>query len=143
MHSSSWQITATTVSKESYSYFSHADHIHSSGALEATSPTSLDGSSSTHTQPVSVDTTEALLQRRKSVTSVKSLTPSEKALVNQSFWSFSIEYLTKLAKFLLDLPGWSGWRPINALEGGASDENRAEWRARGDKLQRAKLGLWE
>jgi hypothetical protein len=36
-----------------------------------------------------------------------------------------------------------GWRPINARDGGASEERRVEWRTYGDRIQRAKLGLWE
>jgi hypothetical protein len=73
--------------------------------------------------------------------------PSDQALLNQTFWSFSLQFSKTLMGLLTSLPvlqfNKGVWRSVNATDAGAGEERRVGWRAYADKVVKAKLGFWD
>jgi hypothetical protein len=67
--------------------------------------------------------------------------------LNQTFWSFSLQFFKNLAGLMTSLPmlqfNKGVLRPINATDAGVGEERSGGWRAYGDKVVKAKLGIWD
>src|SRR5271163_1307997 len=125
---------------ESRSRVSYTDCTHSSSRVKASFPECGHGADSTPSSPTSTSTfaTGSLRQCHGSTSSAISITPSDQELLNQTFWSFSLQFSKNLMGLLTSLPmlrfNKGVWRSVNATDAGAGEERRVGWRAYAIKL---------
>jgi hypothetical protein len=108
---------------ESRSGISYADCTHSSSRVEASFPECGHGVDGTPSSPTSTSTSTSTFTTR----SLRHFNyPIQSGTLNQTFWSFSLQFFTTVMGMLTSLPmlqfNKGVWRSVNVTDAGAGEE---------------------